>query len=86
VKLAGRDADLAAEAELAAVGELGRGVPEHDGAVDAAEKALGSALIGGDDGIGVLRAEAGDVLDRLVDAGDGLDGNDSVEELAAVSD
>ena len=34
VEAAGGDADLGAEAELAAVGELGRGVPQHDRAVD----------------------------------------------------
>ena len=33
---AGRDADLGAHAELAAIGELRRGIVEHDGAVDLA--------------------------------------------------
>ena len=32
MELAGGDADLAAEAELAAIGELGRGVVDQDGA------------------------------------------------------
>ena len=39
VELAGRDADLAAEAELAAIGELGRGVVEEDRGVDLVEEA-----------------------------------------------
>ena len=34
VHLAGGDADLAAEAELAAIGELGRGVVEQDRRID----------------------------------------------------
>src|SRR5688572_11505998 len=34
VHAAGGDADLAAEAELAAVGELRRGVVQHDGGID----------------------------------------------------
>ena len=34
VQAVGRDADLRAHAELAAVGELGRGVVQHDAAVD----------------------------------------------------
>ena len=40
VELAGRDTDLAAEAELAAIGELRRGVVQQDGAVDLVEEAL----------------------------------------------
>src|SRR4051794_3493396 len=55
---AGRDADLAAEAELAAVGELGRGIVQHNGGIDLAQEFLGRFLIGGDDRIGVMRAVA----------------------------
>src|ERR687896_1673894 len=40
VQAAGRDANLGAHAELAAIGELGRGVAHHDCAVDLREKAL----------------------------------------------
>ena len=40
VQLAGGDADLGAEAELAAVGELGRGVVQHDRGIDLAEEFL----------------------------------------------
>ena len=40
VEFAGRDADLRAEAELAAIGELRRGVVQHDRGIDLAEEAL----------------------------------------------
>ena len=59
VQLAGGDADLGAEAELAAVGELGRGIVQDDGAVDLAQEALGRRRVRGDDRVGVLRAVAG---------------------------
>ena len=65
VHLAGGDADLGAHAELAAVGELGRGVVEDDGAVDLGEEAIGRRLVVGDDGVGVVRAVALDVVDAL---------------------
>src|SRR6201996_2310874 len=39
--LAGGDADLGPHAEFAAVGELGRGVDQHDAAVDFVEESLG---------------------------------------------
>src|SRR5262245_61984648 len=41
VHLAGSNADLGAEAELAAVGELGRGVVQNDRRVDLVEEFLG---------------------------------------------
>ena len=41
VELVRRDADLGAHAELGAVGELRRGVVEHDRAVDAGQESLG---------------------------------------------
>ena len=62
VHLAGGDADLGAHAELAAVGELGRGVDQDDGAVDPGGEPLGRLGVGGDDGLGVARAVAGDVV------------------------
>ena len=45
VQAAGGDADLGAHAELAAVGELGRGVVQHDRAVEAGEEAIGGGLV-----------------------------------------
>ena len=44
VHAAGGDADLGAHAEFAAVGELGRGVVQDDGAVDLGEEAVGGRL------------------------------------------
>src|SRR3546814_17152932 len=41
VKLARGDSDLRAKAELAAIGELGRGVPDDDGAIHLIEESLG---------------------------------------------
>ena len=70
VQLAGGDTDLGAEAELAAVGELRRGVVQHDGGIDLAQEALGGAVVGRHDGVGVLRAVARDVLDGAGDAVD----------------
>jgi hypothetical protein len=70
VELAGGDADLRAEAELAAVGELGRGVHQHDRAVDLAEEPFGAAGVLGDDRVGMVRAVAVDVVDRALDAVD----------------
>lgn len=58
----GGDADLAAEAELTAVGELGGGVDQDDGAVDLGGETLGRLGVGGDDSLGVARAVAGDVV------------------------
>ena len=42
--LAGGDADLGAHAELAAVGELGRGVVQHDGGVDLGKEFLDAII------------------------------------------
>ena len=67
VELLGADADLGAEAELLAVDEAGRGVDEHRGGVDLAGEAVGRREVAGDDGLGVTRAVAGDVVDRLVE-------------------
>src|SRR3546814_3937158 len=41
VKLARGDSDLRAKAELAAIGELGRAVPDDDGAIQLIEESLG---------------------------------------------
>src|SRR5690606_28850441 len=79
VHLAGGDADLGAEAELAAVRELRRGVVQHDRGIDLAQKALGRGLIGGDDGVGVVRAVALDMVDGAVEPIDHARGDDGVE-------
>src|SRR5690606_13853180 len=57
MNLTGRDADLGTHAELAAVGELRRGVVDHDRAVELVQESLGSGCVGGDDRIGMRRAE-----------------------------
>ena len=66
----GGDADFRAHAEFAAVGELRRGVVQHDSAVEAGEEALGGGAVVGDDAIGVLRAISADVRDGAIDAVD----------------
>src|SRR6476469_8600789 len=65
---AGGDADFGAHAELAAVGELRRGVVEDDGAVDFGHELVGRGLIRRDYRIGVMRAVMFDVIDCGVEA------------------
>ena len=72
MQAAGGDADLGAEAELAAVGELGRGVVQHDGGIDFAQEFLRRCGVVGDDRVGVVRAVALDMRDGGVDAVDHL--------------
>src|SRR5689334_10707703 len=55
MEFSGRDPDLRAEAELAAVGELRRGVVQHDRRVDLAQEPLGGLVVLGHDRVGVLR-------------------------------
>src|SRR5690348_826922 len=50
----GGDADLRAEAKLAAVTELGRGVPHRNRAIDSAEESFGDARVFRDDRVRVL--------------------------------
>src|SRR5258705_9729052 len=82
VEFAGGNADLGAEAELAAVGELRRGVVQHDGGIDLAEEFFGGLCILGHDRIGVARAVVLDMRDRSVDAVDNARGDDGVEILS----
>src|SRR4029453_12914045 len=58
MEAAGGDADLGAEAELAAIGELGRGVVQHDRGIDLVEEFFRRSVIFRHDRIGVVRAEA----------------------------
>src|SRR6202030_10778 len=81
VKTVGGDADLRAHAELAAVGELGGGVMQHDRAVDALQKALGGGAVFGHDRFGVRGAVARDVRNGRIHALDYTRGNDRVEVL-----
>ena len=67
MELVGGDADLGAEAELAAVGEAVGDVVEDAGGIDRAEETLRGGFVGGDDGVGVVRAVAVDVGDGFVE-------------------
>src|SRR5476651_1904953 len=55
VEFAGGDADFRAEAEFAAVGELGRRVMQHDRRIDLVEELAGGACIFRHDRISVMR-------------------------------
>ncbi len=79
MKLAGADANLRPHAELGAVGELRRGVPQHDGGIERGEEALGSGAVLGHDALGVMRAVLLDVRDRFFDAIDGFHSDNGVE-------
>src|SRR3546814_17840292 len=54
VQLAGGNADLGPHAELAAVGELGRGVVHHDAGIDLVQEAGRGHGVLGDDGLGMI--------------------------------
>ena len=62
----GRDADLGAQAKLAAVSEARAGVGVHGRGIDRIQEALASIRVLGNDGLGVHRAVAVDVCDGLV--------------------
>src|SRR5690349_22385591 len=79
VKLASGDTDLGAEAELAAVGELGRGVMQNDRRIDLVEEFLRGVRVLRDDCIGMVRAVSVDMRDRLIDAVHDTGRDDGVE-------
>ncbi len=79
----GRNADLRAEAELGAVGELRAGIVHDDRAVDLGEEALGRRRVVGHDRLGVLAAPARDVADGAADAVDRSDRDDRRQVLGA---
>src|SRR4051812_17251183 len=79
MQLAGGNADFGAHAELAAVGELGGGVPQHDAAVHVVEEGLRRGGILGHDAVGVVRAVAVDVVDRGGRAVHHANGNDRIQ-------
>ena len=85
MQAAGGDADLGAEAELAAVGELRRGIVQHDGRIDLAQEFLRRRRVRGDDRVGVVRAVMLDVRDRAVDAVDHLGGDDRRRDIRSTS-
>src|ERR1700722_20719859 len=79
----GGDADLGAEAELSAVGELGRGVVQDDRRIDLLQEPLGHGPVLGHDAVGVMRAVGLDVVDRRIETVDDANGDDRVEIFGA---
>src|ERR1700731_685943 len=78
MEFTGGNADFGAEAEFAAVGELGRRVMQNDRRIDLVEKFAGGTFVLGHDRIGVMRAVIVDMGDRLVDAVNNFGRNDRV--------
>src|SRR5215472_16773811 len=83
VEPSGGNADLGAEAELAALGELRRRIVQHDRRVDLAQEFLRSLAIFGHDRVGMMRAIALDMRDRGIDAIDHPGGENGVEIFGA---
>src|ERR1700682_912233 len=83
VKLVGRDADLGAESVFESVGKAGRRIDHHRARIDLAHEPHRVAIVLGDDGVGVLRAVASDVLDRGIERRDDTHGKDRPEILGA---
>src|SRR5450755_1459627 len=83
VELVGRDSDLRAEPVFEAVGKARRRIDHHRARIDLAQEAHGIAVVPGDDGVSVLRAVTGDVLDRGIERGDGAHREDRAEILGA---
>src|SRR5580704_11409432 len=74
VKLAGGNAYFGAEAELAAIGELGRCVVQHDRRIDLVEEFARGSFVVRHDRIGMARPVVMNMRDRLVEAVDDLRG------------
>src|SRR6185369_7534554 len=67
VEFAGGNADLRAEAELAAIGELRRCVVQHDRGIDLVEEFLGRRGILRHDRVGVMRAVIVNMRERVIE-------------------
>src|SRR5262245_29419609 len=65
MQAASGNANLGPEAEFASIGELSGGIVNDERAIEFPQKSLGSFPILRNDGIGMLRAEAANMLDRL---------------------
>ena len=83
MELLGRDADLGAQAKLAAVGEARAGVGVHGRGVDRIQEALASVLVLGNNSLGVHGAVAVDVRDGLILVGNDLHTHLECQVLAA---
>ena len=69
----GGDSNFSTHAEFAAIGELRRRVVQQNRAVQVMEELLHGLLILSNDRFGVPGSIASDVLDSLIDAGNGPD-------------
>src|SRR6202041_107124 len=78
VKSAGGNADLGAEAELAAIGKLGGCIVQHDGRIDLIEEFVRGDLVLGHDRVGVVRSVVVNMGNRLVESIDDLGCDDRV--------
>src|SRR5437588_7171250 len=78
VELAGGNPNLSTEAELAAVGELRRGVVQHDRRIDLVEELPRDVGIFGHDRVGVVRTVVMNMRDRLIDAVDNSSRDDGI--------
>src|ERR1700730_8932870 len=83
VKLVGRDADLSPESVFEAVGKARRRIDHHRARIDLAHEPHRVAVMLGDDGVGMLRAIASDVVDRSIERCNDTDGENRPEILGA---
>ena len=74
VQLRCADAHFGAESVSEAIGEPRRAVAVYAGGVDELHETVGSCVILGHDGVGMVRSVTVDVGNGLVDVGDDLDG------------
>src|SRR5579862_5934470 len=82
VQSAGADSDLGAESIPVSIGKARGGVVVDAGGVDLVQEAASGFRILGDDGVGVGRAVAPDVLDGLGQSGNHLHGENQIAVLA----
>jgi hypothetical protein len=75
----GRDANLGAHTELPTVGELGRGVVQHNSAVDVAQESLRCAIVISNDALSVPVSVCRNMLDCGVEPVNNMDGYDRIE-------
>ena len=70
------DADFGTQPVLKSVGKTCAGIDHHTAAVDLPQKTLGMKMIGGDDGVGMVRGLAVDVRNGFIKPADHLDTDD----------
>src|SRR5690606_4677315 len=84
MQLVGGDADLGTETVFEAVGAARRGVDHDRARIHLAQETARMRVVFGDDGLGMLRGVAIDVVDGLFDAADDLDRDDGIEIFGVV--